>query len=163
VKVALPDVRTLLGTGWKRIDYDVNGEWSLYLILDQFLSASAESRRAAAGWAGDRYALYEGSKPGDVFFAQLTAWDTQNDAREFFDAYAKRTWRRYPNAKATAIASGEDTKAASAAVQSGVRERQEWQTTEGRVVVELQGSRVLIMEGIPENADKSALLRASWQ
>jgi hypothetical protein len=163
VRVALPDVRTLLGAGWKRIDYDVNGEWSLYLILDQFLNASPESHRAAAGWAGDRYALYEGSKPGDVFIVQLTAWDTQNDAREFFDAYAKRTWRRYPNAKATEITSEEDTKPANAAAQNSVRERHEWQTNEGRVVVEMEGSRVLIMEGIPENADTKALLKASWQ
>jgi len=163
VKVALPDVRTLLGAGWKRIDYDVNGEWSLYLILDQFLNASAESRRAAAGWAGDRYALYEGSKSGDLLIVQLTAWDTPNDAREFFDAYAKRTWRRYPKAEATEITSTEGTKAVNDAAQSPARERHEWQTSEGRVVVELQGSRVLIMEGIPENVDQKALLKASWQ
>jgi len=163
VKVALPDVRTLLGGGWKRIDYDVNGEWSLYLILDQFLNASAESRRAAAGWAGDRYALYEGSKPGEVLIAQLTAWDTPNDAREFFDAYVKRTWRRYPKAEARETTSDGDTKAANPAAQSPVRERHEWLTNEGRVVVELQGSRVLIMEGIPENVDSKALLKASWQ
>lgn len=161
VKVALPDLRGLLGAGWKRIDYDVNGEWSLYLILDQFLNASAESRRAAAGWAGDRYALYEGSKPGEVFIVQLTTWDTQSDAREFFDAYAKRTWRRYPKAEATEITSAEETKAAPD--QAPVRERHEWFTSEGRVVVEMQGPRVLIMEGIPENADMKALLKASWQ
>ncbi|MBA2527579.1 MAG: hypothetical protein H0V18_17630 [Pyrinomonadaceae bacterium] len=163
VRVALPDVRTLLSTGWKRIDYDVNGEWSLYLILDQFLNASPESRRAAEGWAGDRYALYEGSKPGDVFLVQLTAWDTENDAREFFDAYAKRTWRRYANAKATEVTSDNDTKAVSAAAQKPLRERHEWQTNEGRVALELRGSRVLIMEGIPENADTKALLKASWK
>ena len=35
---------------WKKIDSDVNGEWGLYLILDEFLNSAAESRRAAAGW-----------------------------------------------------------------------------------------------------------------
>jgi hypothetical protein len=160
VKVALPDVRTLLGGGWKRIDYDVNGEWSLYLILDQFLNASAESRRAAAGWAGDRYALYEGSKAGEVFLAQLTAWDTPDDAREFFDAYVKRTWRRYPKAEAREITTAGDEKAAASQIPLG--DRHEWQTNEGRVVVELQGARVLIMEGIPDKADTKALLKASW-
>ncbi|MBA3512863.1 MAG: hypothetical protein H0T77_00610, partial [Pyrinomonadaceae bacterium] len=164
VKITLPELRTLLGTGWKRVDYDVNGEWSLFLILDQFLNASDESRRAAAGWAGDRYALYEGPKPGDVFIIQQTAWDTQNDAQEFFDAYAKRTWRRYPNAKATEITSDEEMKPMNGqSVQSLTRGRHAWQTNEGRVVVELQGSRVLIMEGIPESADTKALLKASWQ
>jgi hypothetical protein len=163
VKVALPDVRTLLGTGWKRIDYDVNGEWSFYLILDQFLNASAESRRAAAGWAGDRYALYEGPRPGDVFIVLVTVWDTKNDAREFFDAYTKRTWRRYSKAEATEKTSSENTNAVNADAQIPVRQRHEWNTNEGRVVVELDGSRVLIMEGIPENADTMALSKASWQ
>lgn len=162
VKVVLPDVRTLLGSGWRRIDSDVNGEWTFYLILDQFLNASAESRRAAAGWAGDRYALYKGSKPGDVVILQLTAWDTPNDAREFFDAYAKRTWRRYPKAEAIETTSDEAEKGVNAAARSQVKERHEWQTDEGRVVMEIRGSRVLIIEGIPENADAKALVRASW-
>jgi hypothetical protein len=163
VRVALPDVRALLGARWKRIDYDVNGEWSFYLILDQFLNAAAESRRAAAGWGGDRYALYEGSKPGEVVIIQLTAWDTPNDAREFFDAYAKRTWRRYPKAEILDTTSAADTNAANAAAQSPVRERQAWRTSEGRVVLELQGTRVLIMEGLPEKVNMTALLKASWQ
>src|SRR5262249_2207725 len=66
-KVPLPDVTNLLNngdragaklgstaeSGWKRIASDVNGEWGFYLILDQFRKSPAESRRAAAGWAGD--------------------------------------------------------------------------------------------------------------
>src|SRR6476646_798185 len=33
-KVALPDFKTL-GPAWKKIDYDVNGEWGCYLILQE--------------------------------------------------------------------------------------------------------------------------------
>jgi hypothetical protein len=149
-KVALPDVKSVLGPSWKRLDYDVNGEWSYYLILDQFLNAPAESKRAAAGWAGDRYEIYEGTN-GDVFLGQMTVWDTENDAREFFDAYSKRTTRRYPDARATEI-SGKDQ-----------GERHEWQTAEGRVALELRGSRVLIAEGIPAKVDAKILLRTMWQ
>jgi len=152
VKVSLPDVRGLLGSKWKRIDYDVSGEWSYYLILDQFLNSQAESRRAAAGWGGDRYEIYEGSQPGAVFIAQLTVWDTENDAREFFDAYAKRTRLRYENAKATEVAS-----------QPGQTDRHEWSTSEGGVAVELRGKRVLIVEGAPGNTNANALTKALWQ
>jgi len=111
VKVALPDIAPLLEAGgsgvranhfanhsliagfrspvavssWRRLAYDVNGEWSLYLILDSFLKSRAESNRAAAGWGGDRYEVFEGPN-GGVLLAMLTAWDTEQDAHEFFDA-----------------------------------------------------------------------------
>lgn len=179
LKVTLPELRSLLGANWKKIDYDVNGEWSLYLMLDQFLNAPAESRRAAAGWAGDRYALYEGPKAGEVFIAQLTVWDTASDAREFFDAYVKRTWRRYTDAVATEIStsSADTLRAKSAGVArdendpnaSGTpsaaraNEVHAWRTSEGKVIVELRGPRVLIVEGIPENVDSKILLKTLWQ
>ena len=140
--------RPLSTVGWHRVDSDVNGEWSYYLILDQFLNAPAESRRAAAGWAGDRYALYEGPK-GQVFLAQVAVWDTENDAREFFDAYVKRTELRYPGAKA--VESSPDS------------EHRVWNTSEGRVTVELRGRRVVILEGVPEGVDATVLTRTLWQ
>jgi hypothetical protein len=156
LKITLPDVRNLLGVNWKRLDYDVNGEWSYYLILDEFLKSPSESRRAAAGWAGDRYAVYE-AKPGEIFLAQMTAWDTENDAKEFFDAYVKRTVRRYPEAKQSDIpVDNQNAKAAQS-------DRQGWKTDEGGVIAELRGSRVLILEGIPAASDAKALLRTLWQ
>jgi hypothetical protein len=136
--------RPLPTVPWRRIYSDVNGEWSYYLILDQFLSAPAESKRAAAGWAGDRYALYEGPN-GQAFLAQVAVWDTENDAREFFAAYVKRTELRYPGAKP---------------VESSADERRAWDTSEGGVTIELRGLRVVILEGVPEGTDLSALLKA---
>jgi hypothetical protein len=168
IKVSLPELRPVLGQNWKRLDYDVNGEWSYYLILDEFLKDSAESRRAAAGWAGDRCAVYQGAGPGEVLLAQLTVWDSENDAREFFDAYAKRTGRRYPDAKATEIASSPPQAAAASQMQNASgqllqSERRAWQTSEGDVVVELRGTRVVVLEGIPVRSDKQSLLRVLWQ
>src|ERR1041385_2628388 len=146
-KLALPDFKTVLGPTWKRIDYDVNGEWGLYLVLDEFLNDAVESKQAAAGWAGDRFALYETSNPGEVFIAQLTSWDTANDAKEFFDAYAKRTLQRYADAKEF----------------KNTNDRIEWQTPNGSVALELRGSRVAILEGVPSSVDANTLLRAIWQ
>jgi len=176
VQVSLPDVTSLLnsasadarrpkrGTGvspvtdaqdaratWKKIDYDVNGEWGYYLIFDQFLNSPAESRRAAAGWGGDRYELYEGPGPGQVFIAQLTAWDTENDAREFYEAYVKRTKLRYAEASPVELASADTD------------QRRAWRTREGGVVIEIQGLRVLIIEGIPEGVEPRSLTKTLWQ
>ncbi len=151
MKVTVPDLKTLLGPKWKLIDTDVNGEWGFYLILDEYLNSAAESKRAAAGWGGDQFVLYEGAGPGDAFVAQFTSWDTAADAREFFDAYLKRTWKRYPDAKATEAIS---------TTERG--ERHEWKAATGRGVLELRGSRVLILEGIPAKANTTALLNRIW-
>lgn len=145
-KLALPEFKTVLGPGWRRIESDVNGEWGCYLILDEFLSNTAESKRASAGWGGDRFALYETGKPGEIFVAQLTAWDTPADALEFFNAYAKRTLKRYPGAKETNSV-----------------EHIVWETAAGRVIMELRGSRVAILEGVPAKLNANTLLRMMWQ
>jgi len=132
---------------WHRIDTDVSGEWSYYLLLDEFLKSSAESKRAAAGWGGDKYDLYEGPG-GSVFLAQLTAWDTANDAQEFFDAYVKRTRLRYAHASLVEIAVNDKT------------QRRAWQTSQGRVVIDIRGSQVVIIEGLPNDLQIDAMLKA---
>ena len=151
VKLTLPELKLQLGPTWKHIDSDVNGEWGCYLLLDEYLNNAEESKKAAAGWAGDEFVLYEGAKPTDLFVAQLTAWDTPLDAREFFDAYLKRTWKRYPDAQASESTS---------TTERG--ERHEWKSATSRGVVELRGSRVLILEGVPEKANTPALLNRIW-
>jgi hypothetical protein len=149
----LPTAQRPLPTiAWRRIDSDVNGEWNYYLILDQFLSSPAESKRAAAGWGGDRYAVYEGPNR-QVFLAQSAVWDTENDAREFFNAYVKRTELRYPGARRL---DPSDLKLEARNIYS-------WATSEGRVVMDLRGTRVVILDGVPEGVDSSSLLKAFSQ
>ena len=84
--------------------------------------------------------------------AQMTVWDTENDAREFLDAYAKRTRLRYEKATETA-----------ASAEAGEGERHMWNTSEGRVMLEMRGKRVLMLEGIPEAGDANSLLKALWE
>ncbi len=148
VKVSLPEFTDLLGKGWTRLDYDVNGEWGYFQILDEFLRVEKESQQAVAGWGGDRFALYENRATRQVFLAQLTAWDTERDATEFFDAYVKRTGRRYKDAVAGTRAS------------VPTETRRVWRTTgEGLIAMEREGARVAILEGVPEKADFNALLK----
>jgi len=149
-KLTLPDFKVVLGPTWKRIDSDVNGEWGFYLILDEFLNDATESQRAAAGWGGDRFTIYETGKPDEVFVAQLTAWDTALDATEFFEAYAKRTMRRYPEARESRS-------------RTARGERVSWETSNGGLVMESNGSRVAIFEGIPAGTKANTLLRLIWR
>jgi hypothetical protein len=147
VKVTLPDFRSNLGPTWKRIDADVMGEWGYYLALDEYLKDAAESKRASAGWAGDRFAVYEGPKPGDLFVPQMTVWDTPNDAREFFDAYEKRIAKRFADAKE---------------LEGTSDDHHTWETAVGRAYLEIKGSRVLIIEGIPPKMELNSLIRSCW-
>jgi hypothetical protein len=159
VKVELFDIERLLNTGkrlstahrslptdrWRRVDFDVNGEWNFYLILDQFLKSSVESHQAAAGWGGDRYAVYENRK-GDVMYISLSAWDTERDAREFFDAYVKRTELRYPEGQI--VSSSPDSRFL--------------QTSEGAAIVEMRGMRILVLEGLTNARTQRAIVNALW-
>jgi hypothetical protein len=145
VKVELPDVASALGANWKRVDYDVNGEWTYYLILDEFLKDKPESRRAAAGWGGDRYAVYTEPKTGAVCLMQHSVWDTPLDATEFYDAYGKRTELRYPGA--TSISTP------YTGFSSKWQDGRAWRTNEGLVLILRSNNRVMIIEGLPESAD----------
>jgi hypothetical protein len=142
----------LLGPSWRKLDNDVNGEWGYFLVLDEFLQTPNDSKRFAAGWAGDRYLIYEGPKPGDVLMVQLTVWDTEADAQEFKDAYSKRTAGRYPGAKLI-----------EAQTPGNAAEPQVWETAEGLVLLELRGKRVLIVEGVPDEVNAKALIKLLWE
>jgi len=156
--------RSLRTGGWRRLDYDVQGEWGFYLILDQFLKSPVDSRRAAAGWGGDRFAVYEGPK-GEVLIASLSTWDTENDAREFFDAYVKRTELRYPGAEKTPTdpLTLNQPLARSTEIQQPIVDSRSFKTSEGAVSVELRGNRVAILEGVPDRIPETALLQALWR
>ena len=143
LKVSIRDISTTLGKGWREADNDVEGEWGFYLLLDEFLNSADVSKKAAEGWGGDRYALFLGPNKSDVLVAQKTVWDTEQDAREFFDAYARRTTKRYGVEPSEVAESG----------------RQFWKTKEGGVIVEQTGASVLILEGVPEGVDAESLVR----
>lgn len=142
VKITLPDLTNTLGSGWKKIEDDVNGEWGYYLILSQFLPDEEDARKAAAGWGGDRFALYEQASTGHLCVVHLSAWDTEQDAREFYEAYAQRSQLRYQTKPPIAFNSNTDFNLP---------------TGEGVVLMQRRGSRVLVIEGVEEK-NKSATL-----
>lgn len=143
-KVLVRDVSASLGRGWRMVDNDVFGEWGCYILLDEFLQTADASKRAAAGWGGDRYALFVGPRKTDVVVALKTVWDTEGDAREFLDAYVRRTTKRYGVEPA----------------EIAPADRHVWKTKEGAVVVERQGSAVVVLEGAPEGVDAKALAKS---
>ncbi len=96
VEVTLPDLAKRMGEGWRQIDANVLGELDLRILLEQYGDRAVASR-AAAGWGGDRWELLE--KDGRQALVLKTSWDTDNDAREFFDAYGQGLRSRFSGAR----------------------------------------------------------------
>jgi hypothetical protein len=85
---ARPDLPTILdlgsldpGTGWKEVGRNVLGELQLLIMLRKH-----GGKAAAAGWDGDRYAVFEGPKDR-LGLVWISTWDSDDDAREFVRAY----------------------------------------------------------------------------
>jgi hypothetical protein len=85
IEVEVPEVVPVpdppRGVGWRRIGAGVLGEWQTAELL-----ALGGRRRddAAAGWGGDRYAVWE--QGSETAVTVRWRWDTQRDADEFVPA-----------------------------------------------------------------------------
>jgi hypothetical protein len=71
---------------WELLDEDVLGEFQWRVVFrEQGLAAKAES--IAAGWGGDRYAVFKRKDSDAMLLLLRTRWDNEAEAREFADAY----------------------------------------------------------------------------
>jgi hypothetical protein len=71
------------GEGWKELGRNVVGEMQLGVLLRRH-----GGKNAAAGWDGDRFAVFEGPE-GRLGLVWFSTWDTEDDAREFHRGYAR--------------------------------------------------------------------------
>ena len=69
------------GDGWKEVGRNVLGEMQTAVMLRKH-----GGKTAAAGWDGDRYAVFEGPK-NKLGLVWLSTWDSEDDAREFAHGY----------------------------------------------------------------------------
>lgn len=146
VKIELVDLGGVLGPDWKKADSDVNGEFGYLVALSEYIPKRA-ARVAAEGWGGDRYALYENKATGAALLAQYTTWDTDNDAREFFDAYCQRTEKRYKISK-----------------PRGMNPRLHvYETNEGLASIELRGKDIVMIEGAQNREQLSKASDELWK
>jgi hypothetical protein len=146
VKIDLADLTPTLGQGWKRIDADINGEFGYQIILAEFISKRL-ARLAAEGWDGDRYALYEDGKTGALLLAHYTTWDSDLDAKEFFEAYVERTQKRYRGSRPSDVKSLHRI----------------YETSDGFASVELRDKDVVIVEGARTREQLDQIARELWQ
>lgn len=129
VTVELPDLTRALGDGWEVVDKGVMGEFVISLYLENRLPGS-RAANAAESWGGDVYALVRNEELDMSGLASLSAWDSVDDAQEFFDAVASYY-------EASGSESGEVT-------ISGEGMRM-WDSERRSVYVGLEGDRVLLI------------------
>ena len=96
IEVSLADLSLTLGSGWRKINSNVLGELDLRLILQQ-LTDRTRAVRGASGWGGDRWQLLE--KDGKQAVVIKSVWDSDNDAKNFFDAMGVGLKQRFFGAK----------------------------------------------------------------
>ncbi len=84
--------------GWKKLQENVVGELGVRSLLCEVLGAD-KTEKAAEGWGGDRYVVYDTGADRWVLVWE-TVWDTPRDAREFFNALDELFHQRYKLANA---------------------------------------------------------------
>jgi hypothetical protein len=92
---------------WTLLDSNVVGEFQLRIIFNEFGMAD-RSANLAAGWDGDRYAVYQ--RGDDLLLLWLTTWDDAAEAFEFAQGYQQLLATKYAGqSEATAVhVSGSD-------------------------------------------------------
>jgi len=98
VAIDLPELSDVVGDDWNELGRNVLGELQISILLRKHWGP-----RAAAGWDGDRYAVFRGPD-GQLGLVWFTTWDTAEDANEFAGAYARYVRGRI---------GGEDTRSAA--------------------------------------------------
>jgi hypothetical protein len=82
---------------WELLDNDVFGEFQWRIVFkEQGFTKEAES--VAAGWGGDRYAVFRRKDSGVMLLLLRTSWDSEADAKEFADVYGRALAVKYANA-----------------------------------------------------------------
>jgi hypothetical protein len=112
------------GEGWTELRRNTLGELQVGVLLRRH-----DGRRAAAGWDGDRYAVFEGPE-GRLGLVWYSTWDSDGDAQEFARSMAAYQHERF----------GGEAPAGDAGTSRRERDGAAY-------VVERRGADVVVIEG----------------
>ncbi len=127
-----------LPDGWTRVFSDGLGEHETLIFLEEFLLQQDQAKVAAAGWDGDRYALYDG--PGGEVLLWVSVWDSDNESAEFVAAAREAFARRYSDTSGRdVIVSGQHSAGRPIVIV--------WDLAAGVSSAELEGALTVRLEG----------------
>lgn len=133
VRIRLPRLHEKLEGDWEETYTSTMGEFEISVLLCEFVGEKIAAV-AAEGWDGDSYTMIESKeKGGPQIIGWLSVWDTDKDAQEFAEAYAKALAKRF----ATDLQKTE----------TGYFVEQE--DGEENAAVDCAGAQVLVIQGAP--------------
>lgn len=156
VNVEMHGLRQAAGQDWKHLGGNVLGEFQTGILL----AGARGAKRAAAGWDGDRYEVFERreskDQAGGLGLVWLTTWDSEKDAQEFAAACALR---RDKHLKSTGVSVDSTPQESSTSKEGPSRDR----LTAGEATyhIERRGSDVAVIEGF-STAATDELLKAAF-
>lgn len=145
VQVAVPVPSPEFLKSWKQVDTNVLGELGMLIVLQQFLS-DENARIASEGWGGDQYKIYE-DMSGHMLLLLFSTWDTEEDARQFFNSYRVLIDQKYGHLKL---------------IHAKERLLFHWDSEDGQIGLELRGHDVIVIEGATSPGFE-ALRSLLWQ
>jgi hypothetical protein len=129
-RVDLTPVTKAVPRGWKKLDENVLGEFSLHEILKQFLGKD-RAEELSPSWAGDRYAIYQRESGMQTLLVIRLKLADESAATRFFGAY--RNVLEKKDEKRTAVSRRQNFFS--------------FNTPDGGVFLRCQGDECLIAEG----------------
>jgi hypothetical protein len=148
IYLTVPDLGADLGGGqWRELEENTNGELDWNILVEQYVDAGT-ANEAATGWGGDRFRLYKRDADGALAFVAKTAWDSDLDARQFFQSMQAVVSRRH--GASLQLAPQRTVRSASEAAQAP----ELWEATAAQYSysLELQGSRMNLVISTGPNA-----------
>jgi len=131
VNVELNNIANALGVGWKHINTDVLGEYVYYIFLREFSDRSTATI-ASFGWGGDQIQCFQNGS--STMIIMMSLWDTEKDGKEFFEAYNKAVTNKYSREH----------------VEDKGNNYYLWSTEDKYVYAGINGKKVIVIEGVPE-------------
>jgi hypothetical protein len=93
-RIEIPAAKGMISSDWKKLDENNMGEFGVQEILKQYL-AKDRATTLAAGWAGDRYAIFENQKNKRTLLEFRIRLANDADAARFFGAYSEILEMKY--------------------------------------------------------------------
>jgi hypothetical protein len=144
--LTIPDLDKLAAPDYARFDFGGMGAFDVYLLAKQY---GADPKKYYPHWRGGYYyaARAKTAPPDQIAMMYFSRWDSPEAARAFAKLYAEHLPQRYKKATLRPPSSPNSSDGQSTYV---------FDTEEGKAIVEVEGSDLLILEGYDDGVIQKA-------